>query len=100
MYHPRSIAIAALCTIGLLTTIDIACATPKQYQQGLKQGAAYGKKVGTDDGSGKSGTNAMHTNATCAIETPRNRDFDRGYTTGCAPAYKKAFERAYRQRKK
>jgi hypothetical protein len=73
---------------------------PKQYRSGYATGAAHGKEMGRMDGSGEAGTNAMHTMATCRIEHPKSKDFDRGYDRGCRITYQKTFEQAYKNRKK
>jgi hypothetical protein len=97
----RSIAVALISPILLLSVTTVGNPNPpSQYQLGYKAGAAYGKKIGIMDGSGESGTNAMHTNATCSIEKPKNKFFDRGYVAGCRTAYEKTFEQSYNQRKK
>jgi hypothetical protein len=74
--------------------------TSNQYRSGYAVGTAHGKKVGKIDGSGEAGTNSMHTNATCGIEQPKQKDFDRGYIRGCRAAYESTFAREYKQRQK
>ena len=94
--------IIALVLTGLMMSIGLATpssATPKQYQAGDKAGAAHGKALGRMDGSGEAGTNAMHTNASCRIEYPKSKDFDRGYDRGCRTAYEQTFVREYQHRK-
>ncbi len=99
MQFNRSIAI--LLTMSLVTIASAAPsrATPKQYRSGYAAGVAHGKESGRIDGSGEAGTNAMHTNASCLIEHPQNKDFDRGYDRGCRMAYEQTFMREYKKRK-
>jgi hypothetical protein len=95
----RIIAIAITgMTISILLSPP-SMATPKQYQAGYRAGVAVGKESGRMDGSGEAGTNAMHTNASCSIEHPKNKDYDRGYDRGCRTAYEQTFVRAYKNRK-
>ncbi len=75
-------------------------ATPKQYRAGYTAGTAVGKKTGRMDGSGEAGTNAMHTNASCSIDRPKSKDYNRGYDLGCRAAYEQTFVRAYKNRQK
>jgi hypothetical protein len=92
----------AIMIAGSILSIAIdtpSGANPKQYRSGYAAGAACGQEFGRMDGSGEAGTNAMHTNATCQIEQPKSKDFDRGYDQGCRTAYKKMFEQAYKNRK-
>jgi hypothetical protein len=87
----QTISILLIVTIFSICISSPIAATPKQYRSGYAAGAAYGKKIGQMDGSGEAGTNAMHTNATCRIEHPKNQDFDRGYDRGCRAAYEQTF---------
>jgi hypothetical protein len=89
-----------------LTSVTIAIgfsapsmATPQQYRAGYRAGVSVGKESGRIDGSGEAGTNAMHTNASCSIEHPKNKDYDRGYDRGCRTAYEQTFVREYKNRK-
>jgi hypothetical protein len=102
--------IIAISIAGSIISIAIATpswANPKQYRSGYAAGVARGQEVGKMDGSGEAGTNAMHTNATCQIEQPKSKDYDRlaarlrdrGYDRGCRTTYKKTFEQAYKNRK-
>lgn len=91
---PIAIAISAI----LLATATPSWATPHQYRAGYTAGAAVGNNIGKSDGSGESGTNAMHTNASCSIDRSKHKDFDRGYTLGCRTAYERAFIKAYKHR--
>jgi hypothetical protein len=102
--------IIAMAIAGSIISIAIATpswANPKQYRAGYAAGVARGQEVGQVDGSGEAGTNAMHTTATCRIEQPKSKDFDRlaarlrdrGYDRGCRTTYKKTFEQAYKNRK-
>jgi hypothetical protein len=94
-----STAIAvAISTLAIAFSLP-SWATPKQYRSGYTAGAAVGKESGQMDGSGAAGTNAMHTNATCSIERPKSKDYDRGYALGCRTTYEQTFERAYKNRK-
>ena len=86
-------------TISTIAFCTSSWATPKQYRSGYNAGAAIGTESGTMDGSGESGTNSMHTNATCSIEYPKSKDFDRGYDAGCRKAYEQSFDRAFKHRK-
>jgi hypothetical protein len=107
---PRTYPIAAVLTISsLLLTEHLGTSSAlslqksivsQQYRSGYAKGTARGKEVGKMDGSGKAGTNSMHTNATCGFEQPKHRDFERGYIRGCRTAYERTFEREYQQRKK
>jgi hypothetical protein len=96
----RVLTIALTGTMLSIALATNSLATPKQYRAGYAAGVAIGKEMGRMDGSGEAGTNSMHTNATCSIEHPKNKDFDRGYDRGCRITYEKTFEQAYRNRKK
>jgi hypothetical protein len=74
-------------------------ATPQQYRAGYRAGVAVGKESGRMDGSGEAGTNSMHTNASCSIERPKNKDYDLGYDRGCRTTYEQTFDRSYKNRK-
>jgi hypothetical protein len=94
--------IIAIAITGLTISIALSppsMASPKQYQAGYRAGAAHGKESGRIDGSGEAGTNAMHTNASCRIEHPKNKDYNRGYDRGCRTAYELTFVREYKHRK-
>jgi hypothetical protein len=98
--------IIAIAITGVTISIALSLpsmATPKQYQAGYRAGyragVAVGKASGRMDGSGEAGTNAMHTNASCSIEHPKNKDYDRGYDRGCRTAYEQTFVREYKKRK-
>ncbi len=94
--------IVAIMLTGLIISVALStpsAATPKQYRAGYAAGVAVGKKIGKMDGSGEAGTNSMHTNATCRIETPKSKDYDRGYDRGCRAAYEQTFIREYKKRK-
>jgi hypothetical protein len=92
------IAIAATISTLAIAFSPPSGATPKQYRAGYAAGAAVGKEAGQMDGSGKAGTNAMHTNATCSIDRPKSKDYDLGYDRGCRTTYEQTFERAYKNR--
>jgi hypothetical protein len=95
--------IIAIAIIGAIISIAIVTpswANPKQYRSGYAAGADRGQEFGRMDGSGEAGTNSMHTMATCRIEQPKSKDFDRGYDQGCRTAYEKTFKEAYKNRKK
>jgi hypothetical protein len=95
--------IIAIAMTGVIISIGFSApsmATPKQYQAGYRAGVAMGKESGRMDGSGEAGTNSMHTNASCSIEHPKNKDYDRGYDRGCRTAYEQTFVQAYKNRKK
>jgi hypothetical protein len=96
----RKMAIALIGSIMTIALATSSLATPKQYKAGYAAGVAIGREMGKADGSGEAGTNSMHTNATCSIEHPKNKDFDRGYDKGCRITYEKTFEQAYKNRKK
>jgi hypothetical protein len=88
--------------VNQIISITIAIpsgANSKQYRAGYAAGVVRGQEVGKMDGSGEAGTNAMHTNATCQIEQPKSKDYDRGYDRGCRTTYKKTFEQSYKNRK-
>jgi hypothetical protein len=94
--------IIAMTIAGSILSTAIATPSwgnPKQYRAGYTAGAAHGKEMGRMDGSGEAGTNSMHTNATCRIEQPKSKDYDRGYEQSCRTAYEKTFEQAYKKRK-
>ncbi len=94
--------ILSLTLAGLVGSVWLnipSFATPKQYRAGYAAGAAVGKRIGKMDGSGEAGTNSMHTNATCSIEHPKSKDYDRGYDKGCRTAYEQTFLREYKNRK-
>jgi hypothetical protein len=94
--------IITIAITGVTISIALAApsmATPKQYQAGYRAGVAVGKESGRMDGSGEAGTNAMHTNASCSIEHPKNKDYDRGYDRGCRTTYEQTFIRSYKNRK-
>jgi hypothetical protein len=94
--------IIAMTIAGSIVSIAIVTpswANPRQYRAGYSAGVARGQESGKMDGSGESGTNSMHTNATCQIEQPKSKDYDRGYDRGCRTTYKKTFEQAYKNRK-
>jgi hypothetical protein len=93
------IAMAIAGSIISIAIVTPSWANPKQYRAGYAAGVARGQEVGKMDGSGEAGTNAMHTNATCRIEQPKSKDYDRGYDRGCRTTYKKTFEQAYKNRK-
>ncbi len=96
----RTIAIALTGSIISIALATPSLATPKQYKAGYAAGVAIGKEMGRIDGSGEGGTNSMHTNATCLIEHPKSKDYDRGYDKACRITYEKTFEQAYKKRKK
>lgn len=97
MQFYRIIAMTGI-TISIAFTAP-SMATPQQYRAGYRAGIAVGKASGQMDGSGEAGTNAMHTNASCSIEHPKSKDYDRGYDRGCRTAYEQTFDRAYKNRK-
>jgi hypothetical protein len=107
---PRSYVVVLVLTIStILLTEQLKTSnvlaiqkstTSKQYRAGYAAGTAHGKKVGKLDGSGEAGTNSMHTNATCGVEQPKQKDFDRGYIKGCSAAYEQTFTREYKLRQK
>jgi hypothetical protein len=99
MQFNRSIAILLTISIVTISSAAPGGSTPKQYRSGYAAGVAHGKESGRMDGSGEAGTNAMHTNASCQIEQPKNKDFDRGYDRGCRTAYEQTFVREYKKRK-
>ncbi len=98
MQFKQPIAIALMISTIAIAFSSASWATPKQFRAGYQAGMAIGTKTGRMDGSGKAGTNSMHTNASCSIEQPRNPDFDRGYTSACRTAYERTFEAAYKNR--
>jgi hypothetical protein len=94
--------IITIAITGAIISIGFSApsmATPQQYRAGYRAGVAAGKESGRMDGSGEAGTNAMHTNASCSIDRPKNKDYDRGYDRGCRTAYEQTFVRAYKNRK-
>lgn len=94
--------IIAIAVTGVIVSIGLSApsmATPQQYRAGYQAGVAVGKESGRMDGSGEAGTNAMHTNASCSIEHPKNKDYDLGYDRGCRTAYEQTFVRSYKNRK-
>jgi hypothetical protein len=99
MQFNRSIAILLTISIVTISSAAPGGATPKQYRAGYAAGVAHGTESGRLDGSGEAGTNVMHTNASCQIEHPKNKDFDRGYVRGCRTAYEQTFVREYKKRK-
>ena len=100
MQFKPTIAIAlTISTLAIAFPLP-SWATTKQYRAGYAAGTAVGKETGRMDGSGEAGTNAMHPNASCSIEHPKSKDFDRGYDRGCRAAYEQMFERAYKNRQK
>jgi hypothetical protein len=96
----RSIVALSLALVVATPTEAAKPNRSPQYKSGYNTGAKLGRNIGYQDGSGLSGTNAKHTNATCLVQYPKNREYDRGYIDGCRVAYEKTFNFYYRKRQK